>query len=552
MGLFDRIAHSLGYAKTAPAAAPAPAPAPAAAPPARRPVRVSVGPAGRGFEAAETPHYAESFNPRLVSINEDLRAQLRTMRGRSTWLARNNEWARRYQLLQRVNVLGPAGVRLQMRLTKRDGTPNEEVNTRIERAWSKWGKRGACDVSGRAWAQCERILLDGVSRDGEILIRLVDGYGPHRFGVQILNPSVLDVELWREYGGRRVRMGVEVDDFGKPVAYWLRAARTGDVDGAEQQIGVHTRVPADRIIHRYIDEEIDQLRGMPSLAVGSRRLWLAQEYENSAAVASRNAAQRLGFFFTPNGEAPESFADELVSAKLEQLKAEGKNPTAEEIKAIQDEAVRFTTSVPGQYDVLPQGVQFQPFESAFPNVDHGEYVNHAVRGWTAGQGVSYVTVGNDLEAVNYSSAQVGILDEREQWKTLQQWLVGDVEQAVFEAWLPRAMLSVPELAALSFDRLEAYFEAATWQPRRWAGIDPLKEAEANERNLRMGLISRKRIILARGDDPDEIAAEIAAEEAIYGPLDANTSAASSGLTEGKPAGAAEGKARSGRRLRAVW
>lgn len=506
MKFIDRLAARLGYVR--PGATPRPG-----------------GRIRAGFEASETPSYAESFSTRTSSVNEDLARELPTQRARAVWLSRNNEYARRYQLLQRANVLGSSGIRLQMHITRRDGTLNDRLNERLETAWRDWGRRGSCEVTGRSWRTVERILLDGISRDGEILIRQVNGHGPHRIGFQVLNPSVLDVSLHRDWQGRRVRMGVEVDDLGRPVAYWLRAVRTGDSDSTTLTVGAHVRVDASQIIHRFVDEEIDQFRGFPALSVGSRRLWLAQEFETAAAVASRNAAQRLGFFVTPTGEAPAGVADLIVHQKIEEARAAGRTLTAAEIETIQSEAQKFSTSVPGQYDVLPEGVQFEQYKSDYPNVNHGDYVNHAIRSWSAGQGVSYVTVGNNLEAVNYSSARVGILDEREQWKMVQEWFIENVLQEVFERWLSVAILSVPALAVLNMERVQEYVDATSWQPRRWQGIDPIKEESANELRLKNRLTSRRRIIMERGDDPDEIAAEIEREEATYGPVQASPSPA---------------------------
>ena len=71
---------------------------------------------------------------------------------------------------------------------------------------------------------------------------------------------------------------------------------------------------------------------------------------------------------------------------------------------------------------------------------------------------------------------------------------------------------------LQVSRLPDYLAAATWQARRWQGIDPVKEASADEKNLQNGLTSRSRIIMSRGEDPDEIAAERLADVALFGPL----------------------------------
>lgn len=464
------------------------------------------------FEAADTSHYVDGWAAENPNINDALAAHLPTLRARASDMARNNEWARRYLLQLRTNVLGPQGIRLQMRMTLRDGTPNYRVNNAIEAAWAQFGRAENCDPGARlTWRAIEQVSLYALPRAGELLGRHVDG-GPHGYQYQPLNPAVLDVSLRRSWGTNRVRMGVEIDAAGRAVAYWLQA--DGD---APWQVGRYQRVPADSMLHAFDPDEPDQLRGYPRLAIGAQRLWLLKDFERSAAVASSNAAKRVGFFYTADGAAPPGFGDQIISQVIEQAKAAGRVMSADEISALQETARKFTTTVPGQYDTLPEGTRFEPNKADYPHVAYGEYIKACVRGWSAGQGVSYATLGNDLEAVNYSSAQVGVIDERWGYRVDQQWLVEHLHRPVFERWLPRALLAVPGLRALPYDRLPQYLAAATWQPRRWGGFDPLKEANAHGENLRNRLTSRRRVLLDRGEDPDEVFAEIEAEEERFGP-----------------------------------
>ena len=469
------------------------------------------------FDAGETPHYTDGWETDDPNLNDALATRLATLRGRSAGLARNNEWARRYLLQMKSNVLGPAGIALQMRLTLRDDTPDEATNTRLESGWAAFGAPGVCEPTARhSWQDVERLALFSLLRSGEILGRHVDG-GPHGYQFQLLNPAVLDVNLRRDWQGRRVRMGVEIDDAGQAVAYWLQGVKVGDAV-TSWAIGRHVRVPAADILHAFDAEEPDQLRGYPRLTVGAQRLWLLKDFERSAAVASSNAAKRVGFFYTPTGEAPAGFGDTIVNQVIEEAKRAGKTLSADELQAIQDTARSFTTTVPGTYDTLPEGTRFEAHQSNYPNVIYGEYVKACVRGWSAGQGMSYPTLGNDLEAVNYSSARVGIIDEREMYRVDQAWLITHLHKPVHARWLSRALLAAPALRSLPYSRLAEFTAATTWQPRRWAGIDPNKEANAAETNLALRLTSRRRLILERGDDPDDVFAEIAAEEQRFGPV----------------------------------
>ena len=135
--------------------------------------------------------------------------------------------------------------------------------------------------------------------------------------LQILGADLLDVTLRRDWQGNRVRMGVEINDDGLPLFYWLLANRTGDQPTDYVSIGRHVRVPADEIRHCFVHREVGQLRGYPWLSTGARRLWMLHDFEEAAAVASTNAAKRQGFFYTPDGEAPTGFSDTIVSGVLD-------------------------------------------------------------------------------------------------------------------------------------------------------------------------------------------------------------------------------------------
>jgi len=490
--------------------------------------------ATRSFSAAETPDWVADWPTVAGEINEALSRQWQTMMHRSRLLARNNEWAQRYLLQLEDNVLGATGIRLQMRvaLATRPAEQDAATNAIIEAEWERFGARGACEVSGQmTWREVEKLALMSLARDGEILYRLRRGSGPFGVRLQLIPATLLDVTLTREHQGRRIRMGVEIDDDGVPVAYWLLAARSGEGAGGAVSVGRHVRVPADEIRHRFVAEEIGQLRGIPWLAVGARRLWMAQKFEEAAAVASTNSAQRLGFFVSPTGDAPPGFADQIVSSVLDAAKAAGKILSPDEIAQITAAADKFTTTVPGQFDTVPSGYDFRQYDSAWPNIQAGEFVKSQIRGWSAARGASYVSIGNDLADVNYSSARVGILDEREHYKGLQARLVSWLHEDVFSAWLPYAVLRNPSLRAT---RIDAYRAAATWRPRRWQGIDPVKEAEASRLDLELGLTSRTRLILERGEDPEQIAGERAEDDRLFGPLPAGTSPAAQ--QEDPPAG----------------
>jgi capsid protein len=53
-----------------------------------------------------------------------------------------------------------------------------------------------------------------------------------------------------------------------------------------------------------------------------------------------------------------------------------------------------------------------------------------------------------------------------------------------------------------------YLAASTWQCHRWRPLDPLKHIEAQRSGIEGRLTSPQREIVANGEDPDEILAEL--------------------------------------------
>ena len=464
--------------------------------------------ASRGLDVGETPAWTDSWRPSAGSINVDLERSLRLAVARSRDLATNTDWGRRAMLLFRINVLGPAGMRLQSRISRSDGTLRKNLNEMVEAFWVKWCRRGNCEVTGKlSFRHVEKLLLDHLVRDGEWLFRLVEG-GPLGFQVQVLNPQLLDPTYRGEYQGRRIRLSIELDTQNRPVAYWLRAdAEYADYVAVGMGDQRRIRIPAEEISHFFIPEDADQLRGMPWFTSGARRLWLLKMFEESAAVASTNAARRAGFFVSPDGEAPPGFADTIVSGAIAEAKRQGIELSPGKLKYLQDQAGRYATTMPGQFDTLPQGYDFKAFESKFPDVAYGEYAKEQVRGFTAGLGMSHATGGNNLEAVNYSSAQVGIRDEREMFKTVQEDICEALHEVIFPHALAAGLLTFAGLRAFPPSAYEQACDASRWIKRRWADIDPLKAANSNDLNLKNRLTSPQRIIEDRGDDPEEIGEE---------------------------------------------
>jgi len=166
------------------------------------------------------------------------------------------------------------------------------------------------------------------------------------------------------------------------------------------------------------------------------------------------------------------------------------------------------------FEQLPDGMGFTPFDPDYPHQQFGAFVKTCLRGVASGLGVSYNSLSNDLEGVNYSSIRAGVLEDREAWKATQEWMSERFLRRVYLNWLPQALGLGVILgqggSPLPLSRLDK-FSRHTWRPRRWDWVDPLKDTNANVIAVNNGLKSRQQIIRESGGDPEQVWSELEAE-----------------------------------------
>lgn len=468
MGLIDRLARRRGYVK---------------------PDEVKTK--KRGFEAAKISRLVNSWTTTPQPIDADIHAGLQKLVARSREQAINNDYVRRFLALTKSNVVGPNGVTLQARSKDPGGTYDTLANDAIEAAFRDFCKKGSFDVTGKlSFVRASNLFIETVARDGEVLVLLHENWrgNRHGFAVEFIDTQALDVDLNEELkNGNTVRMGVELDAYRRPVAYYLRTTSKTAFD-YETKGRKYRRVPASRVIHAFLPESVFQTRGFPWLVSCLMRLNMLHGYEESELVAARVGSAKMGFFTSDPGAPGEYTGEKTDAAGNIVMNAE-----------------------PGTFEQLPEGVRLETFDPTHPASAYDSFIKATLRGIAAGLGVSYFSLANDLEGVNYSSGRLGTLEDRELWKSLQNWLIEEFCEPIFERWLSGALLrgvitvNDKPLAPSKIDK----YRAVSWQPRRWSWTDPQKEMSAYQIGLQNNLISASQIIREQGRDPDEVFREIA-------------------------------------------
>ena len=451
------------------------------------------------FAAAEQSRLFADWNGYILSATQELRYELRTLRGRSRALARNNPHARKFINALTTNVVGPKGIRLQATNVTRSGTRDRATNVLVESAWRAWGQRGTCTVDKRlSWKDVERLVLATIAIDGEVLAAEVPyADNAHGYALQLIDPDLLDEAYNVAAGpaGNPIRMGIEVDRVTTaPVAYWLWTRHPFDAQSGmtlERQ-----RFPAEQMHHLFVPWRIGQLRGIPWMAPAMKALQHLGGYVDAEVIAARTASAKMGFITQDAAEG-----------------ASGADPDDIEDESGEKESP-FLEAAPGMLEHLGPGESFLGWDPTHPTSQVMPFMNAMLHFCAAGVNTAAVTLTGDLSQVNYSSIREGKLTERDAWEVLQDWLASVLHEPVFSSWLPLARAA----GALAVRGPVAGFSLHRWQPRGWPWVDPLKDVQASERELALRLTTRTRLAAERGDDFEEILTEWKDEQALAASL----------------------------------
>jgi len=443
--------------------------------------------AKRNFAAAKINRLTNDWATVISSGDAEIKGDLKTLRARARELERNNDYARRYFKALENNVLGSTGIKLQMKSRDFSGNLDQQANKKIEGAFSDWGGKESCCVDGcTTWIDVQRLALRSMARDGSVLIRFVRGYAnPYKLALQIIEADHLDHDLNDKTADGQIRFGVETDKFGKPVAYHVLQRHPGDTHVLGYSANKRERIPASEVLHLFVKDRPGQTQGVPWLASSITGLRMLEGYREAELVAARVSASKMGFYTetSPDGYVSSEDADGNLVYEAE----------------------------PGSFERLPMGMDFKAVDFQHPNGAFGDFNKAVLRGVASGLGVSYNTLANDLEGVNYSSIRAGLLDEREEYKTHQNFIIDHLCRPVFFAWLEQALLTdALKLPAEKMDK----FNAAEFRGRRWQWVDPLKDIQANITSIESGLKSRRQVVAEMGGDFEDVIDELAEDQTL--------------------------------------
>ena len=440
-------------------------------------------PRRRMYEGARVNRLTSDWVTGGTSADAEIKGSLARLRNRSRQLVRDNDYARQTIRAVRNNVIG-TGIKMQaqVRMQRGGGRLDQAVNDAIELAWSDWGRKDSCHTAGRlSFPDIERLLVGAMAESGEVFVRMIrQPFGASRvpFALEIIESDLLDDNYTGSstIEGNEWRMGIELNRWGRPVQYAFLTKHPGDSTFGPSTTARHRLVPAAEVLHLYQQERPGQTRGVPWLASAIQRLHMLAGYEQAEVVRARASSSLMGFITSPEGEL---LGDEVYDNE------------------------RVSNFEPGVFKYLAPGESVTVPQLDAPDGQLEPFLRAMLRAMAAGVGCSYETISRDFSQTNYSSSRLSLLEDRENWKALQQYMIENFHRPVFEAWLEMAVLG----GALNLPAYETdpdRYRRVRWMPRGWAWVDPAKEVQAYKDAVRCGFKTQADVVAEQGGDLEEL------------------------------------------------
>lgn len=434
----------------------------------------------RAFEGAGGGRRWEGAGA-LDNVNASIFQGSSTIRRRADHAVHNNPWAAQARRALVSSIVGSG-------LKPRSSHPNEAVRRALHALWARFELE--CDAEGRTdFCGLQAQIVGSMVTAGEgfaraRLRRPEDGLGVP-LQIQLIAPEQVDLALHRDQpDGARIRAGVEFDALGRRVAYWTFPTHPGDPLGMTALTA--RPVPAAFMDHVFLASAPGQVRGVSWLSPVLLLLHELDQFQDATLVGQKTKALYAGFITDIAGDGA-GYADGKTGSLLEH------------------------GLEPGTLRVLEPGQDIKFSDPTKAGDSYADFVKAHLRAFAAGVGLTYEQVSNDLSDVNFSSMRAGQNEHRRFVEQVQK-MVLQVQfcQPVWERFVRLSVVS-GALPARDFDQDPRAYLSVTWRRPGWPHINPKDDVDAEKTAVEARFRPRSDVIAARGLDPEQVDADIAAD-----------------------------------------
>lgn len=459
--------------------------------------------------ASITRRALRGFVPSSGAPNEDINRNNATLRQRARMLYMASPVATSAINTNRTKVIG-TGLTLRSTVDAEalgllpDAAKKWQHTAEMEfRLWA--GKKQNCDALGlNTFESLQQLALKSWLLSGDVFV-LIKRYpattlNPYRMRLHVIEADRISTpsKFCGSYAattgitegkvpdgypgaGHKVYDGVEVDDNGRVVAYYICNVYPGQIT-AEPKTWTRVTAFGDRtglpnILHIMDSERPDQYRGVPYLAQVIEPLLQLRRYTESELMAALVQSFFTAWVETETDPADTPF-NEVGGGDIDGMSADAVSGAGSAYSNLSADGNEYEMG-PGTVTHLAPGEKVQFGNPNIPTAGFETFVKTLCRLIGSALELPYDVLIKEFNS-SYSASRGALLEAWEAFKMRRSWFVADFCQPIYEAFLAEAV-ALGRINAPGFFTDPLVREA--WCGARWIGpvqgqLDPKKEAEA--------------------------------------------------------------------------
>ena len=432
--------------------------------------------------ASHTKRAFRDWFTEALSPDEDITRNLPTLRARSRDLYMSTPLAAGAIKTITAGVVG-SGLMIHPHIDRETlGLTDEQASEwekKVEREWLAYSESTACDAQrSMNFYQMQRLAFMSSLMSGDCFIALPYIARPNSYyrlkgylieGDRVCNPTaqylseVLDPH-------KDIREGIEIGDFGEPVAYYVSKYHPGDHSGRRiylngdefQKIMAFGQSGRQNILHIMDHERPGQRRGVPLLSTVLENLKQIERYTSSELMAAVISSYFTVFLKKVNPA--EGFDGGIPS------------PTATEEQEIDPNSIRLGQ---GAMVTLPQDTDIEIANPGRPNSLYSAFIETQCRMMGSGIDLPYEMLVKHFIA-SYSASRAAQLEANKAFRIRREMFIGQFIKPFFREWLLEAIIlgRINAPGALEDPMILDAYTHITVTGDSVGCLDPTKEVQA--------------------------------------------------------------------------
>ena len=372
-------------------------------------------------------------------------------------------------------------------------------------AWNPWADAGRRMTAGQIQYQIKCNLI----RYGEnftLFHMIQDPIKPFSLALQIVNPQRVRTPADKQQSN--IREGVELGEYGEPVAYWVKRCDPNKPyqslsDTSANFVRIPTRAGHRwRMSHTFVSKEPNQVRGWPFFTAAMKYFRDFNDLLNAELVSNVVTAALAYAVELSAGQNPYEVARQFATRE--------DTPYTDATDA--ERKRRIQEVPPGLVWYLNNGEKVNLLSANRPGTTFDPFTKTVKKSLAMSINQPYPVIFKDVEGVNFAGFRSAMLDAWRVFSMYRTWLgEGDCQRAFTmlqeEAWLKGRLPAIADIHENLFE-----YTYAAWRGSPKGDIEPVKAVQANVMKINNNLMTRDEAIIEDGGEGFDAVTEALEEE----------------------------------------